>query len=440
MFSRAIAQPTSTGRSRALPALRFRLVVSLALASVTAHAQIAGLTLDDALQRSSLKSASNQAASASVQAMREAGARAGQLPEPTLKLGVDNLPVSGPDRYSFSRDFMTMRRVGIEQQWLSADKRTARAERALRAVEMEEANYLANVARVRGETAKAWVGMYYAQNAVALYKQIAKEMADDLRASQAAHRGAKANASDVLQSKIAVTQADDAVRKAQQDVDDSRIALTRWVAEPVQSVAETLPPRRLHVPEMLVADLERYHPMVLTARRSIALADADTEVAVKDRRPDWAFEASFAQRGSQYANMVSVGVSIPLTTNSSQKQDRDIAEKSALGTKARLQYQDGLRELQSEIQGLASKVQSLAARASLFRAQLLPVATQQIDLATAAYRSGSGSLGAVFAAKKMLVERQLQILELEKEAALNWASLEYHVVPHDMVAFGGNAK
>ena len=440
MFLRANAQPTPMDRRRPLPALRLGLFVSLALASITAQAQIAGLTLDDALRRSSLGSASNQAANASVQAMREAGARAGQLPDPTLKLGVDNLPVTGSDKYSVSRDFMTMRRIGIEQQWLSADKRAARAERAKRAVEMEEGNYLANIARVRGETAKAWVGMYYAQATVALYQQIAKEMADDLRASQAAHRGAKANASDVLQSKIAVTQAGDAIQKAEQDVNDSRIALTRWIAEPVQSVAGPMPPLRSHVPELLVEDLERYHPMVLTARRNIALADAETEVALKDRRPDWAFEASFSQRGSHYSNMVSVGVNIPLTTNASQKQDRDIAEKSALGTKARLQYQDGLRELQSEIQGLSSKVQSLAARASLLRAELLPVASQQIDLATAAYRSGSGSLSAVFAARKMLVEKQLQILELEKEAALNWASLEYHVVPHEMGVLGGNTK
>ena len=39
---------------------------------------------------------------------------AGQLPDPVLKFGVDNLPLSGPDRLSLSRDFMTMRRIDID--------------------------------------------------------------------------------------------------------------------------------------------------------------------------------------------------------------------------------------------------------------------------------------------------------------------------------------
>ena len=68
--------------------------------------------------------------------------------------------------------------------------------------------------------------------------------------------------------------------------------------------------------------------------------------------------------------------------------------------------------------------------------QLLPPASQQVELATAAYRSGAGSLSAVFNAKKVLLERRLQIVELEKEAALTWAALEYHVIPHDMVSAG----
>lgn len=444
MFVHAHAESTPRGRPCNLFPFPFpfsrRALVVLMLVSSAAHAQTTGLTLDRALQLSNQRSASNQAAVASVHALEEVGAKAGQLPDPMLKLGVDNFPVTGADKYSLSRDFMTMRRVGIEQQWLAADKRTARADRAKRAVEMEEGLYLANVASVREETAKAWVGMFYAQKALALYADIEKTMADDLRASQAAYRGARASAAEVLQSQILVTQAHDATQRAAQLLEDTRITLARWVAEPVKSVADTMPALGSHVPDLPLEQLERFHPMALTARRRIALADADTEVAAKDLRPDWRFEVGFAQRGSQYSNMMSFGVSIPLTTDPAQKQDRDIAEKSALGTKARLQYQDTLRELQAEIQGLASRVQSMSERAAVLKAELLPPARQQVDLATAAYRAGTGSLGNVFTARRMLTERQLQIIELEKEGALNWASLEYHVVPHELAASGKNAK
>ena len=101
-----------------------------------------------------------------------------------------------------------------------------------------------------------------------------------------------------------------------------------------------------------------------------------------------------------------------------------------------MQYEEALRELQTEIENQSSTLESLKSRVTQLNAQLLPAASQQVELATAAYRSGSGSLSAVFNAKKMLLERRLQIAELEREAALTWAALEYHVVPHDMVSAG----
>jgi outer membrane protein TolC len=69
----------------------------------------------------------------------------------------------------------------------------------------------------------------------------------------------------------------------------------------------------------------------------------------------------------------------------------------------------------------------------------LPAASQQAELATAAYRAGTGSLSAVFNARKMQFEQQLQITELERHAALTWARLEHHVVPHEL-ALAGKAQ
>ena len=52
--------------------------------------------------------------------------------------------------------------------------------------------------------------------------------------------------------------------------------------------------------------------------------------------------------------------------------------------------------------------------------------------------------GAVTVAVKLngraLVEKELQVTDLEKEAALTWAKLELHVIPHDMVSAGSAAQ
>ena len=413
---------------------RFSALMALAMASAFAQAQTAGLSLDQALQMATQRSASSQASAASVQASREMAAKADQLPDPMLKFGVDNLPVSGPDKFSLTRDFMTQRRVGVEQQWVSLDKRTARAERGQRAVESEEANYLTNVAKVREETAVAWINVLYAQRTMELLKALENETNQDLTTGQAALRGGKVGALDVLQAQLTLSQAQDRTRKGEQALKSARTALTRWIATPVETVSGTLPALMSHVSNLPVEELEKYHPMLLNARRAITLADAETTVATKERNPDWSFEAGYAQRGSQYSNMVSVGVSIPLPVNRAQKQDRDIAEKSALGTKARMQYEDALQELRAEIQDQSLTLTSLKERATQLKSQLLPTASQQVEVATAAYRSGTGNLAAVFNARRMALDAEMQVLDVEKEAATTWAKLELHVIPHDQAS------
>ena len=74
------------------------------------------LTLREALALAATRSLQLAANRASTAASRNMAVAAGQLPDPVLKFGVDNLPVNGAERLSLSRDFMTMRRIGVMQE------------------------------------------------------------------------------------------------------------------------------------------------------------------------------------------------------------------------------------------------------------------------------------------------------------------------------------
>src|ERR1700739_2913735 len=157
-----------TPSCRRAPLRARSLFAALILASVAAHAQEAPVTLDVALQSATDRSAAMGAAQASVRASSEASVRAGQLPDPMLKAGVDNLPVNGPQRFTIGQDFMTMRRIGIEQEGVSGDKRRLRLAVANEQVGRERAGYLAQLASVRQQTATAWLNAIYAKQALAL--------------------------------------------------------------------------------------------------------------------------------------------------------------------------------------------------------------------------------------------------------------------------------
>ncbi|WP_237174029.1 TolC family protein [Paracandidimonas lactea] len=422
---RALASQRATMRGRALSAL-------LALASASAYGQGVGLTLEAALSQATNRSAAIQASQASVLASTHAVVKAGELPDPVLKVGIDNVPIDGPQRYSISQDFMTMRHIGIEQEWVSSDKRERRSSLANRVLDKERAGALAQFANTRQQTVIAWLNAAYAQRALELSRALVNHMTHELAATRASYQGAEASADDVTQAQIMLSQAEDQLLKAKQTSRSALIALSRWVASPVDGVSGDIPQLESRVSSLTLEELNQVQPALLTAWREISVADADTSVASSNRTPNWTWGVTYQQRGSQYSNMVSVGVSIPLPISRENRQDRDVAEKAALGNKARLMLRESQREVQANIQNLSTSLANGRERIRNLNRSLLPAAERQVRLMTAAYKAGTGTLASVFNAKRSQLDAKLQIVDLERDVAQIWAQLEYQVIPKNI--------
>ncbi|MFT5035336.1 MAG: hypothetical protein ACI87L_001178, partial [Litorivivens sp.] len=104
------------------------LILSMALPMASWAADPLTLTLAEAQRIAINRSQQLVAQDALGAALREQALAAGQLPDPVLKAGIDNLPANGPDSFSLTRDFMTMRRIGISQELPRAAKRQLRTE------------------------------------------------------------------------------------------------------------------------------------------------------------------------------------------------------------------------------------------------------------------------------------------------------------------------
>jgi outer membrane protein TolC len=129
-----------------------------------------------------------------------------------------------------------------------------------------------------------------------------------------------------------------------------------------------------------------------------------------------------------------VGVSIPLPINRRNVEDRDVEQKSEKGTQARLTYEDTERQVMADIQSLTARLASGRERLANMQQTVLPAAARKVALATAAYRSGAGTLADALDARHTQLEADLQVLGLEREVSLTWAQLEYQVLPPDMTA------
>ncbi|RUT67504.1 heavy metal resistance protein CzcC, partial [Flavobacterium cupreum] len=75
----------------------------------------------------------------------------------------------------------------------------------------------------------------------------------------------------------------------------------------------------------------------------------EAKLAEADKKVDWTVEVAFLQRGPDYSNMASVGVSVPLQWNQRNRQDRELAAKLAAVEQARAEREETQRMLAAEI-------------------------------------------------------------------------------------------
>lgn len=396
-----------------------RRAAFLAVAMLPTLAAAAPLTLDQAVDLAVQRSEAAHAARADVTSATETARAAGQLPDPTLRVGIDNLPISGRDRFSTTRDSMTMKRIGIGQEWVSPDKRAARQAGADSMARREGLSVQATAAEVRLQTALAYLDVYFAGEALKLATQTEHHVHEELEAAKGRLSSATANSQEVLALTSARgVAADDTADVLQQDR-GARVALERWVGLATDELA---PPVGLAgLGEMVyVAN----HPTVLAAQSDIEVARQEAAVAVANRKPNWSWEVSYGQR-SGYSDMVSVGVSIPLPVAPAQRQDRDAAAKLALVDKAEANLAEMTRAATAEFHTLASDAQRLADRVERYQASVVAPARQRTVVAVAGYRSNQGSLMALFEARHAEVEAQRKLLSLRRDLAKVQAQLTF---------------
>jgi outer membrane protein TolC len=121
-----------------------RWTAGLAAAVLATSAQAEPMTFDQALARANANAPSLQAASLQVEAARAASRAAGALPDPQLKVGVQDYPISGPVAGRFGADEMTMATVGVVQEVPNGARR--RAEVSVAQAEIDSAEAQAQIA------------------------------------------------------------------------------------------------------------------------------------------------------------------------------------------------------------------------------------------------------------------------------------------------------
>jgi outer membrane protein TolC len=386
----------------------------------------APLTLEAAVQAALAAAPQLQSQRAAVEGAAAALIGAGRLPDPELVTGVDNLPSNGVDAWSFGRDFMTMRKIGLMQSFPSRSKRHAEQASAQAQVVVAQSGVSEIELKLSQLVSQAWVVRFAAESSLQQLQELRPQSALLVELARAAVASGRATVGDALSAQAALAELDDRVLDAQREVLASKAALERWIEKSIDRKLAAAPSfAELHASDAALLAALHHHAALLSYDAKIAAARSEVAVANAAKRSDWSTELDYAKRGPGFSNMVSLQIRVALPLFSATRQDPAIHARRAAVSQLEADRAAELRMHTAEINTMLAEWQSARERVALYEHERLPLARERSELALAGLRAGRLEARASLTVLNEEIEVRRSYAELLKMLGTSWAYLRY---------------
>ncbi len=387
-----------------LMCLLFGMVLLYAYSAKSEEALTLAETIQLATQNQPLLQSLDDAATSS----RQAAIAEGQLPDPKVKFGVINLPVTTSDALRYNRDEMTMVNVGISQDVIPLKQRELASNRMLAEADQFHTEQVATARAIERDVALAWLDVYEAQRKVELYQRMIDDMVAERKVLAVSVSSGGAKTSDVLRMDTDISMTNEKRIFAQRDERKARAALARWIGKSAsRSISSELPVMTNSFSHGANQSALEQHPLLRNAYQTEKVAQFDVDSAQANLERNWGWEVGYGKRFNDRSDMLSFQVSIDLQLDRANRQDRRTAEKLVLVEKARKLTEDRRRELSSELESAMADAEAADARENEHITKLIPNAQAKLSIAQAAYTSGKQSIGDVWQARRDVIDIEL---------------------------------
>lgn len=394
------------------------------LATALLSQPAAALTLDEALRQAEREAPSLTAQAAQVEAARSSAIPAGELPDPKLLLGLQNVPIEGDNRGRFDSEPMTMQMVGVMQEVPNRAKRRARVEVAQAGIERATLEQRVELLKVRRETALAWIAALAVEEKLALFQTLYAENELLVKAVRARLSGGRGQAADSVgprqEAALLAEQEDQLLQSRTQQ----RAALRRWIGpradEPLAGRLPNWPVDAQHYQH----NLQR-HPELALFEPMTDEAQAEVRQAVADKKSDWSWQLAYQKRDPAFGDMMSVQFSFDLPLFPGSRQNPRIAAKQAKLSQLEAEREASEREHAQQLADDLAEYQRLERALRRSQDSLVPLAEEKVALTLADYRAGAGELAGVIAARRELIETRLKHIDFAQARALTSARLYF---------------
>jgi len=403
------------------------LITGALLASNALAQQRVPLTLAEAEDIASAGEPGHAALLARASALNEQAVAAGQLPDPTMTVGLANFPISGG---GFSTEGMTQAQLAVRQVFPRSRSRELDSERFQSLATETGKNADARSRDVLTATRTAWLETYYWQRAQQIVTESRPFFADLANVTRSMYAVGRKSQHDVLSAELELSRLDDRLIEAGRAKAEARAELSRWLGvDAYRPIAMKLP--AWPQPPSL-EDLQRGlddHPRLIAADAGISATQSGVDLAQESYKSGWAldlgygFRDGFLPNGESRSDFVSLSVEVDLPFFRKNRQDRKLASalnerRAAVETKNEMHAQ-----LHSQLDLQHARWNDLTRRLTLYENQILGQSASQAQAALLAYQSDAGDFSDVMRGYIDDLNTRLDYIRLEVERAQSYAVL-----------------
>jgi outer membrane protein TolC len=404
------------------------LFVVLSFLATGAQSQhIMPLTLAEA-ERLALDREPGQAALlARADALANQSVAAGELPDPTVRMGIVNYPLESG---GFTTEGMTQAQLGYRQAFPPGKARDANKRQfASLALEMQE-NADGRGRDVLSAVRASWLETYYWQQAHTIVDESRPFFSDLVTVTRSMYSVGRKNQQDLLRAELELSRIDSRLIEINSNHARAIANLFEWVGEnAARPVADRLPNwSQMPSLEEIESDL-LLHPAVRAAEARVDARQAGIDHAEENMKPGWAVDLGYGHRngvlpnGSPRSDFVSLSFTMDLPLFRENRQNRKLSSALSERRAANESKQELLRRLGAQLRGEHARWSDLNRRIELHEDQILSLASDNAEAALAAYQSDTGDFADVMRGFIDDLNARVDHIRLQVELAQSYAAL-----------------
>lgn len=332
---------------------------------------------------------------------------AGEIPDPVVRLGLNNLPV---DSFALNQEPMTQLLVTARQALIPRRERDTRQALQQAGVSAAEAQARTTKALVQKEARLTWLRGWKAQAKKRLLERELSLIQEQYDALTTRYRTGEVSQVSLARLTVREGMLREKLSALEGELAAVRAELTRWGANrPVLRWPAELAPKLLVTPEIGVGTDA---PQLAQADAKVQQSDQAVALAELAYRPNWTLDAGYGYREDR-VDFFTVGLSFSAPLFPDKRQDAQLAAKEHERAAAQAHLRDLHQALSSDLDALAVQLAASTRRLAKFETDILPAQQKVVSLFLAELQTGKGSVASLFEEQFRLVELELQKLELK---------------------------